>query len=156
MSAEDNPHANDFFVSTERARMDTTWIANTLLGTGWGSAAHWTHELVSEAVKNSQIVFGLFQHIVPEHGDRPIPDRQIGFARIVTDYSTIAYLADVVVDPEFRGRKLGKFLVAQIVAHPVVAKLPTLLRTRDAASLYEKFGFVHTQAMRRLPLKPAP
>lgn len=155
MSAEENPHSDDCYVSTERARLNHGWIQDTLLGTGWGST--WTHDMIHEAVRNSQVVFGLYLHRVPSDGAAPfVADRQIGFARVVTDYATIAYIADVVIDPEYRGRKLGKFLVAQIVAHPAVAKVPTLLRTKDAGPLYEKFGFVPVTAMRRMPLKEAP
>lgn len=154
MSTEDNPHSDDFYVSTERSRLSLGWIMNTLLSTGW--AESWTHEMVVEAVRNSQVVFGLYIHRVPDDGATLIADQQIGFARVITDHVTFAYIADVVIDPEYRGRKLGKFLVAQIVAHPAVAKVPTLLRTQHAGPLYEKFGFVPVSAMRRMPLKEAP
>jgi GNAT superfamily N-acetyltransferase len=148
------PDPTDFYVSTERARLDLRWLTHTLLNTGWGKA--WTHELIAEAVRNSQVVFGLYEHRVPTDGAHPISDSQIGFARVVTDYATFSWLADVVIDPAYRRRGLGKFLVRQIAAHPVVAKTPTLLRTRDAADLYAKVGFVQCEAMRRLPLAPAP
>lgn len=144
---------DDFYVSTERHRLDLRWVVTTLLATGWGE--QWTHETIHDAIQHSQFVFGLYAHTVPADGAHPIPDRQIGFCRVVTDHTTVAWLADVVVDPAYRGRKLGKFLVAQACAHPCIAKVPTLLRTRDAATLYEKFGFVTVQAMRRLPLREA-
>ena len=69
--------------------------------------------------------------------------RQIGFARVVTDYATFAYLADVFILEGYRGRGLAKFLMESIVAHPRLQGLRRwLLATRDAHSLYEKFGFI--------------
>lgn len=151
MNMDDPPHTDDFYVSTEDRLLDLTWVTNTLLGTGWG--AKWTHDMVVDAIRNS-ICFGLYQHKVAEGGS-PNKDRQVGFARVVTDHCTFSWLADVVIDPEYRGRKLGTFLVAQVCANPVVAKVPCLLRTKDAGPLYEKFGFVTVNAYRRMPLREA-
>jgi GNAT superfamily N-acetyltransferase len=66
--------------------------------------------------------------------------RQVGFARVVTDYAVFGWIADVIVDEKFRGQGLGKFLVKCICEHP---KLPyhLVLRTEDAHGLYEKYGF---------------
>lgn len=65
----------------------------------------------------------------------------VGFARVVTDYSTFAWLCDVVVDDEHRGRGIGKALVADVMAHPDLQGVRWMLGTRDAHSLYQKFGF---------------
>lgn len=69
-------------------------------------------------------------------------ETQVGFARVITDYATFAYLADVFVLPSHRGRGISKLLMATIVAHP---KLQGLRRwhlvTRDAQQLYAQFGF---------------
>jgi len=68
--------------------------------------------------------------------------QQIAFARLITDYATFAYLADVYVLPEFRGKGLSKLLVSEILTQPFVLKLRRiLLATADAHSLYQKFGF---------------
>ena len=83
---EDNPHADDFYVSTEDRLLDLHWVTNTLLATGW--ARTWTHDMIADAVKNS-ICFGLYEHKVAEGGELN-KDRQRGFARIVTDYATMA------------------------------------------------------------------
>lgn len=69
-------------------------------------------------------------------------ERQIGFARLVTDHATFAYLADVFVLEEHRGRQLGVWLIECVMAHPIMAGLRRImLATRDAHELYRKFGF---------------
>lgn len=67
---------------------------------------------------------------------------QVGFARVVTDYATFAWLADVYVDSTVRGKGLGKFLISCVVAHPELRGLKRLLlATADAHGLYKQFGF---------------
>jgi GNAT superfamily N-acetyltransferase len=69
-------------------------------------------------------------------------DTQIGFARVVTDCATLAYLADVFVLPEYRGAGLGKWLIECVMSHPDLQGLRRwVLGTRDAHGLYQKFGF---------------
>jgi GNAT superfamily N-acetyltransferase len=69
-------------------------------------------------------------------------DEQVGFARVVTDYSDFAWLCDVYVDEAHRGNGLGELLVQAAVEHPQLQGLRRLiLATRDAHTLYEKFGF---------------
>lgn len=75
--------------------------------------------------------------------------RQVGFARVVTDYTTFAWIADVIVAPEVRGQGIGKFLVQCITDHPALAATTQTLRTRDAHGLYEQFGFRRTEFMVR-------
>ena len=73
--------------------------------------------------------------------------RQIGFARVVTDRATFAWLADVFVLDEFRGEGLGKWLVETILSHPELRGLRRwTLGTRDAHELYRRFGFAETPA----------
>ena len=68
--------------------------------------------------------------------------RQIGFARLVTDRATFAYLAEVFVIPEYRGQGVSQEMLRRLFAHPDVQGLRRLmLATRDAHGLYEKFGF---------------
>jgi GNAT superfamily N-acetyltransferase len=71
-------------------------------------------------------------------------DKQAGFARVVTDYSTFAWLCDVFILPEFRGLGLAKWLVQTIVEYPDFGHLRRfILATKDASSLYQKYaGFV--------------
>ena len=68
--------------------------------------------------------------------------RQVGFARLITDYASYGRLCDVVVTRALRGHGLGKLLTAGLMAHPVVAQLRRItLSTKDAHGLYKKFGF---------------
>ena len=71
-------------------------------------------------------------------------DKQVGFARVITDYATFAYLADVFITESYRGRGLSKVLMECIVKHPELQGLRRwTLATRDAHELYAKFGFTH-------------
>ncbi|CAN5280842.1 hypothetical protein BH20ACI2_BH20ACI2_01560 [soil metagenome] len=82
------------------------------------------------AIDNS-ICFGLYKI-----------DEQIGFARVVTDHATFAYLGDVFILTEYRGRGLSKWLLEVIVSHPELQGLRRwVLATRDAHELYRKYGF---------------
>ncbi|MEO5322681.1 GNAT family N-acetyltransferase [Mesorhizobium sp. CC13] len=72
-----------------------------------------------------------------------IDGEQVGFARVITDYACFAYVADVIVWPERRGHGIGKKLIQALLDHPELASVTGFsLRTADAHSLYEKFGFV--------------
>jgi GNAT superfamily N-acetyltransferase len=74
---------------------------------------------------------------------------QIGFARVVTDGGRLAYLADVFVVPDERGKGLGEWLVATVLEHPELGDIDMwLLGTADAHALYERFGFVKAEAGR--------
>ena len=82
---------------------------------------------------------------------------QIAFARCVTDYATIYWLGDVIVDERYRGRGLGKELVPFILSHELLQGLTGTLATRDAHGLYARYGFVSVDPnlyMRRAPVKP--
>jgi GNAT superfamily N-acetyltransferase len=79
-------------------------------------------------------------------------DRQIGFARIVSDLVTFAWIADVIVDPQYRGRGIGKWMMECIMEHPAVAGTSQqLLRTTDAHGLYARYGFENAECMARKP-----
>jgi len=101
---------------------------------GFLSSAYWSkgisRELLAKAMRNS-LCFGIYED-----------DRQVGFARVVTDQATFAYLADVFVLESHRGRGLARQLVAAIAADPRLQGLRRwVLVTRDAHPLYAKFGF---------------
>ena len=68
-------------------------------------------------------------------------DRLVGFARVISDYATTYYLCDVIIDEEFRNRGLGTALISYIEARPAYAGLRGVLITRDAQSLYRRFGY---------------
>ncbi len=79
-------------------------------------------------------------------------DTLVGFARVISDYATTYYLCDVIVDPAYRGRGLGKALVAYIEGRPAYAGLRGFLITRDAHGLYRQFGYevVNDRVMAKL------
>lgn len=75
-------------------------------------------------------------------------ERLVGFARVITDYSTVYYLSDVYIDEEFRGRGLGKKLVEWIILHEEkLSGINGLLKTKDAVNIYKKYGFEECKAV---------
>jgi GNAT superfamily N-acetyltransferase len=115
-------------VSTDRSRLDLGFIHAFL------AASHWAKDIpfatLARAIDHS-VPFGLYKD-----------GRQIGFARVVTDHATFAYLADVFVTPGERGKGYGKRFVDAVLAHPELQGMRRwLLGTRDAAGLYKQLGF---------------
>jgi len=116
-------------ITTDADAMDLDAIHAYLTRSYWCEGI--PREVVAKAIGGS-LCFGLFDH-----------GGQVGFARVVTDRATFAYLCDVYVLEEHRGRGLATWLMEAVVAHPHLQGLRRfLLGTRDAHRLYEKFGFV--------------
>jgi GNAT superfamily N-acetyltransferase len=119
----------DYVISTDPARLDLAAIHAYL-----SEEAYWSPGVPREVVERSiehSLNFGLY-----------LGEVQAGFARVVTDHATFAWLADVFVLPEHRGAGLGKWLVATAVAHPELRGLRRwILATGDAHELYARFGF---------------
>lgn len=135
----------DYVVTTDHARFDRTAIHAFLTRSYWAEGI--PREVVDRAIFGS-LSFGLFEG-----------ERQIGFARAVTDGATFAYLADVYVLESHRGRGLGRWLVECVMAHPDLQGLRRfMLVTRDAHEIYRPFGFEELRAperhMERVPLNP--
>ena len=106
----------------------------------WGKNR--TEQQIDRSIDNS-LCFSLFLNI-----------EQIGFARVISDFATMYYLADLFVLEEFRGNGLGKWLVECVLTHEKLRGLRGMLNTKDAHSLYEKFGFSVAEPQRtmiRLP-----
>lgn len=119
---------DEYTISTNRERLDLNVIHGFLTQSYW--AAGVPVEIVKRSIENS-LPFGLYDN-----------DRQIGFARVITDYATFAYLADVFVLEDARGAGLGKWLVAAIISHPELQGLRRwMLATRDAHGLYRTVRF---------------
>jgi GNAT superfamily N-acetyltransferase len=119
---------DDYLISTDPARLDLGVIHGFLRESYWAEAI--PRDLVERAVQNS-LCFGAYYR-----------DEQIGFARVVTDYATFAYIADVFVLAPWRGRGISKALMAEVVRHPGLQNLRRwLLGTKDAHGLYQRFGF---------------
>jgi GNAT superfamily N-acetyltransferase len=121
-----------YLVSDERARLDLGVVHAFLTRSYW--APDIPREVVARSIENS-LPFGLFRL----DGAR---EHQVGFARVITDRATFAYLSDVFVLDAERGKGLGKFLLECVHAHPELQELRRwLLVTRDAHGLYEKLGW---------------
>ena len=119
----------EFSIDTDKTRLDVGAIQDFLVNDSYW-AQNRTREQTERAIENS-ICFGIY------HGTR-----QIGFARVVSDLATFAYVGDVYVIDEFRGRGLSKWLMETMVAHPQLQGLRRwVLATRDAHGLYAKYGF---------------
>jgi GNAT superfamily N-acetyltransferase len=116
-------------ISTDKARLDHDRIEAFLRESYW--AAHRSHEVIERSIAAS-LCFGVYQR-----SDALL----VGFARVVTDYATFSWLADVYIDPAHRGAGLGKALMQTIVSTPELAGVRMLLMTRDAHGLYRQYGF---------------
>jgi GNAT superfamily N-acetyltransferase len=109
--------------------------------------SYWAEEIPKEIVARSlrgSLCFGLYHGFGPYHAPSAgLPSgRQVGFARVISDRATFAYLCDVYVLEEHRGRGLSKWLMEAIQSHPELQGLRRfLLATRDAHGLYAQFGF---------------
>jgi GNAT superfamily N-acetyltransferase len=115
-------------INTEHSRLDVAYVHRYL-----SEQCYWalgrSREIVEKSIANS-LCFGVYAG-----------DRQIGFARVVTDYATFAWLCDVFIDDACRGQGLGKRLVIAVVAHPELQGLRNfILATRDAHELYRQYG----------------
>lgn len=119
----------DYTVSTAPARLDLPMITQFL-----AEDSYWARgiplEVMSKAAEGS-LCFGVYRG-----------NRQVGFARVVTDYATFGHIMDVFVLPAHRGRGLGKLLMASIMAHPQLQGFRRWqLGTEDAHDLYGRYGF---------------
>jgi len=118
----------EFEISTDVARLDIGLIHDFLSTSYWARGRRRT--VVERAIRNS-LCFGVYRE-----------RKQVAFARVVTDRAVFAYLMDVFVLPEYRGRGISKTLLQTILDHPDLQNLRLfLLATRDAHGLYQRFGF---------------
>jgi len=122
-------HKGDYYITTDKSKLDIKAIHHFL-----STEAYWSKNIPFETVKNAiehSLNFGVF-----------FKEQQVGYARVITDFSTIAYLGDVFVLPEFRGQGLSKWLMQQVMAHPNLQGLRRwILLTGDAHELYRQFGW---------------
>lgn len=117
-----------FLISTDPALLQIDVIHNFL-----SNVSYWAQgrrlEVVKTSIENS-LCFGIYSE-----------GKQVGFARVVTDYATFAWLCDVFILPEQRGNGLGKWLIECVVSHPALARLKRMiLATQDAHELYRRYG----------------
>ncbi len=120
---------NQYEISTDKARLDLAMIHDFLANHSYWAAGV-PLSVVKKSIENA-LCFGMYHQ-----------DRQVGFARVVTDCATIAYIGDVFILEPYRGKGLGKRLIETIMGHPELQGLRLwLLGTKDAHGLYGKFGF---------------
>lgn len=129
----------DFEVSTDPARIQLEMVHEFLTNSYWAKGIPMT--TVRRSIENS-ICFGLY-----------FSSQQIGFARVISDRATFAYLGDVFILPAYRGRGLSKWLMECILAHPDLQGLRRwILATRDAHRLYASYGFTQVKSERWMEL----
>lgn len=128
---------NEFVISTDKIKLNLQLIHNYLY-----NESYWAKNISIATVKKSidgSCCFGLYVN----ENINSLLDKQVGFARVVTDYATFGYLADVFIIEEFRGKGLAIWLMEVIMAHPDLQGLRRwLLATKDAHGLYAKSGFL--------------
>lgn len=138
-----NPNAvvefrrGEFLINTDPARLDLDVIHGFLTNCYWAKGI--PRELVAQSIEHS-LCFGIYDG----------SGAQVGFARVVSDFATVAYLGDVFVLESHRGHGLSKALIECIMRHPALQKLRRwILLTRDAHGLYAQFGFTALTAPER-------
>lgn len=119
----------EYMITTNVAKMDIAVVHNYL-----SNESYWAKDIPIETVQKSidnSLCFAVLHQ-----------NKQVGFARVITDKATFAYLADVFILPEFRRKGLGKFLIESIHNHPELQGLRRwILATKDAHDLYSQFGW---------------
>jgi GNAT superfamily N-acetyltransferase len=121
-------HRDSFTISTDQSRLDMSAVYDFLSRSYWAKTR--PREYTDAAFANS-LVFGVYEG-----------ERLVGMARVVTDYCIVAYLCDVFIHEDYRGRGLGKWLMQSMLDHPDLKHIRRwLLATDDAHGLYRQFGF---------------
>jgi GNAT superfamily N-acetyltransferase len=121
-------HRDELLISTDPQRLNLDAICDMLSRAYWANGR--SRELIARYLEYS-LVFGVYDGA-----------RQIGLARVISDYSTFAWLCDVFIHEDYRGRGLGKWLMESILIHPDLQGLRRfVLATRDAHGLYAQYGF---------------
>lgn len=126
---------DEYTISTDRALLDIDVIYAFLSQDSYW-AANIPREIVERGIKHS-LNFGIYHD-----------GKQVGGARVITDYATHAYICDVFVTAEYRGRGLSKWLMTVMLQHPDLQGLRRwFLLTRDAQGLYAQVGFTHREGI---------
>lgn len=132
-----NAIIKDVLISTDKNQLDLDYIHAYLSNSYW--AKDRTRENILLSINNS-ICFGVY-----------LEKKQIGFARLVTDYAVFAYLMDVFIDDEYKGKGYGSFLLDHILSLPELKKLENWkLATLDAHDFYAKKGFINLKNPQRI------
>lgn len=131
-------HIGEFLFSVDKTKLDIGYIHHFL-----SKESYWAKNIPIDIVKKSiegSLCFGVYEN-----------NKQVGFARVITDYATFGYLADVFIDKDYRGQGLSKELMRFIMEQEVIKKLRRfMLATLDAHGLYAQFGFESQEGNKRL------
>jgi GNAT superfamily N-acetyltransferase len=128
---------DEFLISTDRERLDLDVVYGFLTNCYWAKGI--PREVVERSIEGA-LCFGIYDG----------QGAQVGFARVISDFATIAYIGDVFVLETHRGRGLSKWLMECIIQHPALQNLRRwFLTTRDAHGLYSQFGFTPVKAPKR-------
>lgn len=122
---------DNFSITDDIAALDMEFAINALHNTYWADKR--PQSVIEKSISNSAVI-SLFDGT-----------KQIGLARIISDFATFAYICDVYIDPNYRKRGLGIWLMQYIMEHPSTQVNLVMLATRDAHELYKKFGFVQSE-----------
>lgn len=118
----------DFCISTDKTKINVIYVHQFL------TSSYWAENIPADVVRHSiegSLCFGIYHH-----------QKQIGFARVITDEATFAYLCDVFIDEAYRSKGLSKWLMETILNYEGLQGLRRfMLATKDAHGLYEQFGF---------------
>ena len=127
----------EFRISTDPARLDLHVIYNFLTNCYWAKGI--PREVVARSIEHS-LCFGIYDG----------SGTQVGFARVISDFATVAYLGDVFVLESHRGQGLAKWMMECIMQHPALQGLRRwILLTRDAHGLYKQFEFTPLKSAER-------
>lgn len=130
----------EFIISSDKSMIRLEDVFEMLKKSYWAAAR--SKEIIIKSIENS-FCFGVYHK-----------NKQIGFARMITDYATYAYLCDVIIDEEYRGQGIGKALVGYIMEKPELEDVRSMwLSTSDAHKLYEKYGFEGVNDTSKLMIK---
>lgn len=118
----------DYMISRDKTLLQSDKICALMKQTYWASKR--PQETILKSIEDS-LCFGIYFNGI-----------QVGFARVVTDYATVYYLCDVIIDEAHRGHGLGKMLIEAVVNDQDLINLSGILATKDAHGLYERYGFI--------------
>jgi len=147
----------EFLISTDPSRQDLDLIHGFLTTCYWAKGI--SREIVARSIEHS-LCFGIYHDVAGKSPLQPTPGLsgaptsfrapQVGFARVISDFATFAYLGDVFVLDAYHGRGLGKWMMESIMRHPSLQGLRRwILLTRDAHGLYSQFGFTPVKTPER-------
>lgn len=128
---------DEFILTDELSKVDIDKVCDMLSKTYWAEKT--PREKIIQSIQKS-MCFSVFHKEI-----------QVAFARVVTDENVFSWIADVIVDEQYRGRGLGKWMMETITNHKIIKDTKQVLATRDAHGLYEQYGFNRAELMRKTP-----